>query len=371
MHIILDARMAFHTGIGRYIRDLCQALLTQPSEPTLSLLIDPLHTTRVQQEIGATQMIPFPAKIYSLAEQVHSLRLHRAHAHQASVFHYPHYNIPWFLPRNSVVTVHDVTHFQFPEYFGTYRVKLAFRLLRRAVRRAGHVIAVSQATQHALEALIPEATGKTTVVHHGVANHFRPLPEPTIDAFKQRHNLGRFFLYLGNAKPHKNVGRLLQAFSRVHSRCSQMELVLLGVNLAELDPMSASLLQTLSGVRTFSDIPDTELIRWYNAAEAFVFPSLNEGFGLPPLEAMACGTPVIGSEITALHEVLGTAGVFINPQNVEALAQVMEEMAASSELRQRLHIQGQQRARLFTWPMAAAKTLQIYHVVANRYNSSA
>jgi glycosyltransferase involved in cell wall biosynthesis len=229
VNVIVDARMAFHTGIGRYIRNLCRALLAQPAEHKLSLLLDPRLTQRAQQEIGPTHCIPFSAKIYSLTEQVQSLRLYQTYAKQAVVFHCPHYNIPWFLPRNSVVTVHDLTHFQFPEYFGKRRSALAFHLLKRAVQRAGHLITVSQATQYALEAFVPTAKGKTTVIYHGVADQFRPLPAASIEAFKRTHRLDRFFLYIGNAKPHKNVQRLLQAFSIVKTRLPQMALVLLGV----------------------------------------------------------------------------------------------------------------------------------------------
>ena len=356
MNIIVDARMAFHTGIGRYIRSLCRALLTQPSEYTLSLLLDPLITSQARQEIGPTQVIPFPAKIYSLREQLQSLRLYRTHANQASLFHFPHYNVPWFLPRNSVVTVHDLTHFQFPDHFGRYRAVLAFRLLRRAVQRAGHLIAVSRATQQALTMLLPEAEGKTTVIHHGVTEPFSPLPAAAIEAFKRTHNLGPFFLYVGSARPHKNMRRVLQAFRHVKTRFAQMELVLIGV---EPSALSGS----LQGVHTFPNVPEAELVRWYNAAEALVFPSLNEGFGLPALEAMACGTPVIGSNIGAVTEVTGSAGLLVNPWDTEALAHTMQQLVSNHALRHHLRRLGLQRAKAFTWTSAAEKTLQIYRAV--------
>ena len=358
MNIIVDARMAFHTGIGRYIRSLCRALLTQPSEHTLSLLLDPLITRQVQQEIGLAQVIPFPAKIYSLREQLQSLRLYRAHADRASLFHCPHYNVPWFLPRNSVVTVHDLTHFQFPEHFGRHRSVLAFRLLRRAAQRAGHLIAVSHATRQALTTLIPEAEGKTTVIHHGVTEPFSPLPAAAIETFKRTHNLRPFFLYVGSARPHKNMLRVLQAFRCVKTRFAQMELVLIGVEPSALSG-------PLEGIHTFPKVPEAELVRWYNAAEALVFPSLNEGFGLPALEAMACGAPVIGSNITALTEVTGNAGLLVNPWDAEALAQAMQQIVANRALRCHLRQQGLQRAKAFTWTSAAEKTLQVYRAVAH------
>jgi glycosyltransferase involved in cell wall biosynthesis len=359
VHVIVDARMAFHTGIGRYIRNLCQALLAQPSEHTLSLLLDPLLTQRAQQEIGPTHFIPFSAKIYSLTEQIQSLRLYRTYAKQAVLFHCPHYNIPWFLPRNSVVTVHDLTHFQFPEYFGKRRATLAFHLLKRAVQRAGHLITVSQATRYALEAFVPAAKGKTTVIYHGVADQFHPLPAASIEAFKRTHHLDRFFLYVGNAKPHKNIQRLLQAFSTVKTRLPQMALVLLGV-------APSTLPTALERVYIYPNFSDEDLTHWYNAAEALVFPSLNEGFGLPVLEAMACGTPVISSKIAALHEVVDSSGLLIDPWNVDALARAMQQLASDADLRADLRVKGLNRAQHFSWVTAAQQTSQVYHDVLSQ-----
>jgi glycosyltransferase involved in cell wall biosynthesis len=262
-----------------------------------------------------------------------------------------------------VVTVHDLTHFQFPEHFGRHRAGLAFRLLRRAVHRAGHLIAVSQATRQALTALIPEAEGKTTVIHHGVAEPFSPLPAAAIETFKRTHHLGAFFLYVGSTKPHKNLLRVLQAFRHVKTRLAQMELVLIGV-------ASSALSGALEGVRTVPNVSDAELIRWYNAAECLVFPSLNEGFGLPALEAMACGTPVIGSNIDALTEVTGDSGLLVNPWDVEALAQAMQKLVSNRVLRHHLRQQGLQRAKAFTWANAAEKTLQVYRAVEHLTDSS-
>lgn len=356
MNVTIDARMAFHTGIGRYIRSLCRALLAQSSVHHLSLMLNPLNSSRIQQEIGPAQVIPFTAKVYSFTEQLQSPWLYQMHAKQTSLFHCPHYNVPWFLPPNSVVTVHDLTHFQFPQYFGKYRVHLAFRLLQRAVQRAGHLIAVSHATQNVLEAMLPASKGKTTVIHHGVSAAFRPLPETAIATFKRTHKLGRFFLYVGNTKPHKNLARLLQAFRQLKFLCGQIDLVLLGIE-------PTALTTSQDGVYCVSNVQDNQLVYWYNAAEALVFPSLNEGFGLPALESMACGTPVISSNIAALHEVVADAGLLINPCDVEAWTQAMHQLISNHGLRQLLRASGLSRAHQFSWTVAAQQTLHVYRQV--------
>lgn len=357
MRVVLDARMAFHSGIGRYIRNLCRELQRQSTDLTLSLLMDPRGMDGAWQDGGRSHVIPFPAKIYGLSEQFRGSWLCRVYAKQTSLFHFPHYNVPWLLPRNSVVTIHDLTHFLFPQHSARYQVWLAFRLFERGVRRAAHLITVSQATRQALEAVLPEAQGKTTVVYHGVEERFHTLSTAVIEEFRRTVYGGRFLLYVGNTKPHKNLPRLLQAFSLVRARYQNLGLVLLGVE-------SSSTLNHTEGVHNYQYVRDEHLTLWYNAAEALLLPSLNEGFGLPALEAMACGTPVIASNVASLPEVVGDAGILVSPWDVEALAEAIGRLLAEPDLRHDLRQKGLQRAQAFSWARAAEQTLEIYRRVA-------
>lgn len=357
MRVILDARMVFHSGIGRYIRNLYRELRRQAPDLLLTLLIEPRMAGQAQQDIGRADIIPFRAKIYGFSEQLRGSWLCRAHARQASLFHFPHYNVPWFLPGRSIVTVHDLTHFQFPDSFGRLRVRLARKLFAQSVRRAARLIVVSQATRQALEATFPEASGKTTVIYHGVEEHFRPLSGAPVEDFKRRRNAGRFFLYVGSAKAHKNLPRLLEAFAAVRTRYRELQLVLLGIEPSE--PWTQ-----MAGVRAYPHVDDEHLILWYNAAEALLLPSLNEGFGLPALEAMACGTPVIASNVASLPEVVGDAGLLVNPWHTEALTHAMDLLISHPDLRHDLRTKGLQRAASFSWVTAAAQTLQLYQEVA-------
>ncbi|HEY7565747.1 MAG TPA: glycosyltransferase family 1 protein [Acidimicrobiia bacterium] len=308
MNVVMDARMAFHTGIGRYIRSLCRTLIQQAATVRLSLLVDPRTADRLQRELGAVAMIPFQANIYSVNAQIHSLWRYRGWSKHETLIHIPHYDVPWFLPSRSVVTIHDLTHFQFPAATGQLRHQLAWRLLQRAVHRAGHLIVVSQATRDALTTFVPQASRKTTVIYHGIDAHFTPLPPDAITAFKRAQHLGRFFLYVGADKPHKNLPRLLQAFVEVRAQWQEpLELVLLGVAPARSWPPP-------EGVRMYHEVTDAQLVAWYNAAEALLLPSLNEGFGLPALEAMACGTPVIAFGRGSMPEIIvdGVGGYIVD-----------------------------------------------------------
>jgi glycosyltransferase involved in cell wall biosynthesis len=358
MQVMVDARMAFHGGIGRYIRSLCCALVKQDPTLNLVLFVDPRTADGVRRAIESATILPFPAPIYSIREQLQSFRWHGDGTHSPSLFHFPHYNVPWFLSRNSVVTIHDLTHFQFPQYFGRLRGKLALRLLQRAVRRAGHIVAVSQATRQALETVLPEAKGKTSVIYHGVDDHFAPLPAAMNEDFKRAARLGRFLLYVGNSKPHKNLARLLQAFANVRAQY-HIGLVLLGV-------APSPSWSHLQGVHVLPQVADAQLVQWYNAAEALLLPSLNEGFGFPALEAMACGTPVIAANVSALPEIVGDAGLLIDPYDGRDLAQAIKWLISDQKLHERLRRRGLERAKDFSWSATATQTLDLYQEITNR-----
>jgi glycosyltransferase involved in cell wall biosynthesis len=239
------------------------------------------------------------------------------------------------------------------------RVKLAFRLLQQAVHRAGRIITVSQATRHTLETLLPEAKGKTSVIYHGVDAHFVPLPVTQQEEVKRATRLGRFVLYVGNNKPHKNLPQLVRAFIQVRSQGHDIQLVLLGVA-----PSTA--LPPLEGVHMLPAVTDAQLVHWYNAADICVLPSLNEGFGLSALEAMACGTPVVAANVASLPEVIGAAGILVSPYDTQDLADALGRLLSDPDLRCHLRELGLKQARRFSWTTAAQQTLQVYRQVAGR-----
>jgi len=352
LRVTIDARMAFHSGIGRYIRGLTGALLEGSSGVAVRLLGLPGGG---EHRLEGATLVPFDAGIYTLKEQLLGSWICRGLESSNSVFHFPHYNVPWRMPCRSVVTIHDLTHLELPEFFPAARVRAARVVLRRAVRRAGRIIAVSAATRDALERHLPGSSAKTTVIHHGADTVFRPLPEEAVEAARARLGVGRCFVYAGNDKPHKNLPRLVSAFAGLRAEGSDAELILTCPPAPGTSP---------PGVRSIGSVSDDELVELYNVAEAVVLPSLNEGFGLPALEAMACGTPVVGSSIEALRELVGDAGLLVDPLDTSAITAALRRLLGERELRMELAARAFARAGEFSWERAAKRTLEVYRELA-------
>jgi len=260
-----------------------------------------------------------------------------------------------------MVTVHDLSFLLYPHSFralNRYYLQLFTRL---SVRQARRVIAVSESTKRDLSRYYRLSPANIDVVHNGVDDRFQPLPAGQVADFRARHGLPqRFILFVGTLEPRKNVAHLIQAYARLPT--GRPPLLLIGGKgwlhqevLAAVDRLHLS-----DQVRFVGYVPAGELPWWYNAAELFVYPSLYEGFGLPPLEAMACGTPVIASNASSLPEVVGRAGILVNPTDGEGLTRAMEQVLASQELREEMRAAGLAQARRFSWQQAARGTADSY-----------
>jgi len=351
-HVVLDARMARHSGIGRYIRSLSRALLELPGGPRLSLLLDRATWDADWLDADRVRRIRFEAEIYGIREQLLGCWICRREAGPGTVFHIPHYNAPWALPQESVVTVHDTTHFDHSSLAGL-RVRLAERVFRRAVERAGRVVVVSAAAAAAIVARIPSAQEKLVIIHHGVDSVFRRLPAEAVEEFRSSRSLRRYLLYVGNDKPHKNLDTLFKAVEGLLGGSDGLELVLAGS--PELRRHGER-----KDVRVETELTDEELARWYNGAAATVLPSFNEGFGLTALESMACGTPFVGSSIPALREVVGDAGHLFDPNSPEQLRNGLDAVLFDRGYRARLLLAAARRISRFDWSTTARMTAEAY-----------
>jgi glycosyltransferase involved in cell wall biosynthesis len=260
-----------------------------------------------------------------------------------------------------VVTVHDLSFLFFPEGFrGGNRTYL--RLLTAwSVRRARRVIAVSESTRQDLIRHYGLPADRVDVVYNGVDVAFRPLPPEEVAAFRARQGLPeRFLLFVGTLEPRKNIVRLIEAYARLPQPRSQLMLVggkgwffdQVFLRVEELD---------LAGeVRFVGYIPAEELPWWYNAATALVYPSLYEGFGLPALEAMACGVPVVTSTTSSLPEVVGQAGILVEPTDVAALTAALHRVLQDAALRAKIRAAGLEQAARFSWAETARGTVKSY-----------
>jgi glycosyltransferase involved in cell wall biosynthesis len=279
------------------------------------------------------------------------------------VLHGPVNVVPILATCPLVVTVHDLAYLRFPEVVPARRRQYFSKMTSLATRRADHVIAVSESTKADIVELLEVGPERITVTPLAADERFRPLSEDEKAAFRTTQKLTKpFILYLGNIEPRKNLPTLLRAFDRLAPQVEH-DLVIVGGE----GWMMKEFYATLAGmthrdrVRIYGFAPVEDLPAWYNVAELFVFPSLYEGFGLPPLEAMACGTPVVTSNVSSLPEVVGDAALTVAPLDTDGLAEAMGRILGDEQLATALWSAGLERAATFTWNRTAARTITAYH----------
>lgn len=278
---------------------------------------------------------------------------------------------PIMAPCPIVVMIHDLAFLHFPEAFRPSQRLWMRLLIPWTAHRAAHVFTVSEFSRQDLIArygLIPE---KVTVTMNGVAPRFRPVHDQTLlESVRKRYRLPEtFVLAVGNIQPRKNLKRLIEAWSRAR-RAGTIDagLVIVGRASWRADESlrAAHATRLFDEIRFTGYVPDEDLPLLYNAATLFVYPSLFEGFGLPPLEAMACGTPVIAGANTAMPEVVGDAGFLIDTTDVGVLQAALEQVLSDRACRARLAAAGLVQAREFTWERCAQQTVEVYRRVGAR-----
>jgi glycosyltransferase involved in cell wall biosynthesis len=277
------------------------------------------------------------------------------------LLHSPAFVGPLFSACPLVVTVHDLSFLFFPQSFRTLNRSYLRLFTWLSVRRAQRVLAVSESTKRDLVQYYGLSPAKVDVVYNGVDSAFRPLPAEQVAAFRRQAGLPeRFMLFVGTLEPRKNVVRLIEAYARLPKE--RPPLVLVGGKgwlyeqiFAQVEALNLSGQVHFAGYVLAEDLP-----LWYNAADLFVYPSLYEGFGLPPLEAMACGTAVITSTASSLPEVVGKAGLAVDPTDTEALATAMGQMLIAKDLREQMQAEGLAQAQKFSWAKTARCTVGSY-----------
>lgn len=269
-----------------------------------------------------------------------------------------------------IVTVHDLSFVRMPEKLRMAKRWYLTQLCRASVEKAQRVIAVSGQTADDLIHFFNLPAKRISVIHNGVADHFVPQAPAAVAAFREQQQLpARFLLYLGTLEPRKNLPLLIRAYARWRKEAAvaaqEVDLVLAGGKGWFYEEIF-QLVETLGltqRVHFPGFIPDGDLPLWYSAAETFIYPSLFEGFGLPVLEAMACGTPVICSDIASLREVVGDSALTFAAEDERALSAFIEEVISQPALRADLQARGQQQADKFSWRQTAAATYALYQSV--------
>ena len=383
MIIGIDASRALRakqTGTERYAREIIQHMLALPQaqQHTWRLYVD--HQPTPQSKTDAAASIPLPAHAEWRVLPARRMWTHRALAkemlqHPPDVLFVPSHVLPFVLPIRrlppAVVTIHDLGYHYFPAAHG-WRQRLYLKWgTRWSVAAATRVIAISQATATDLQQVIGTPAAKIRVIHEAVAA-LPPscaLPEQ-IAAIRTRYGISRpYALYVGTLQPRKNLTRLITAYEQLCARgAATFDLVLAGNPGWLSDEIVAQAKQSeyAAQIHLTGYVTDQDLPALLAGASFFAFPSLYEGFGLPILEAQIVGVPVMTAKGSSLPEVAGDAAIYVDPTDVDAIAQAMLRLSQDETLRQELIAAGQRNVQRFSWEKAAAETLAVLEEVARQ-----
>jgi len=391
MRIGIDARFygPIGKGLGRYTQEVVDNLMkitsaTEGASFNYVIFLSPENFDEFVVETDApVKKVLLRVRWYSLAEQlIMPFYLWRE---ELDLMHFPHFNVPVLTPSKFVVTIHDLILTHFPTIRATtrnywlYRLKnLAYRLvIWLAIKRARKIITVSEFTKNDLIEQFKVPAAKIAVTYEGVANLAKGRDSLFVakldnqETLEQYHTAKNFLLYFGNAYPHKNLERLIKVFGKLHLVHPELRLVLVGkedyfYRVVEEYARSLNLWQrgNLNSPVVFPGyVPDAQLEVLYSEARAYVFPSLYEGFGLPPLEAMAHACPVLSSNRASLPEILGSAALYFNPEDESELFQKMELILGSENLRTSLINLGREQVKKYNWWECANQTWTIYRQI--------
>jgi glycosyltransferase involved in cell wall biosynthesis len=374
LHIVIDGRRIRDFGIGTYIRSLIHALGGIDRDNRYTIVSNPAG-------IGELKGLPenFSTALY--ARNDHSGFDHLAFPFflrglSPDLVHIPLNRVPLLMIRPYVVTVHDMANLLFPEEASDLRMQLRRYRFRRGLVRADRVIAVSEATKRDVENVMGIPPARIRRVYNAPDPGFFERGSkgngPEQEKILERYQINYpYLLYAGAIRRHKNIPRLVEAFAVVrdqlagHPSLKDLRLVIIGDNISRYPSVRQAVIKSRveNAVRVLGFVPFDTLRCFYESAAAFVFPSRYEGFGLPPLEAMACGAPVVASNVSSLPEVVGEAAVQINPENVFDIARGIREVLLDEELRARLIRRGREQAARFSWNWTARQVLEIYREV--------
>jgi glycosyltransferase involved in cell wall biosynthesis len=379
MHIAIDYTPAVHqqAGIGRYTRGLVQALTRLDAENQYTLLV--LGRTGAHF-VPTTLPRNFRLRFVPISDRWATILWYRLNlplpvelfSGRADLFHGPSFTLP---PSSapSLLTVHDLSFLRYPQ--GAHPALLAWltKAVPRSLRRARHVLADSESTRTDLIELMQIPTNRITVIGAGVEERFQPVNDPvTLAQVRSRYQLpDRFVLSISTLEPRKNFTGLIAAFNQMAttsgtSSMADLHLVIAGGKGWLYDDIFAAAERSPLRERIYfaGYVTDEDLPALYNLATLFAFPSHYEGFGIPVLEAMACGTPVVCADNSSLPETAGDAAFLVEATDTDALADAMHQLLIDTSLRETLVRRGFAQAARFTWEKAANRLLRVYHNVA-------
>ena len=368
MRIAIDVRKLHDYGIGTYVRNLVSWLAKLDGDHEYVLVCPPRDLEFVRSLGSRFTACEERAGNYSIQEQF-SIPWALAQA-RVDLFHAPHYVVSPLTRVPFVVTIHDCIHLRFPQYLpNRLGYAYAWSSMWLATHRASRVLTVSEASKRDILRYYSIPDRKIDVIYNAIDDRLGEEPSPEdIERVRDRYQLNApYVLYAGNIKPHKNLERLIEAFHtlRQDPDLQHVKLLIIGDEISKYATLRRAVhrYKLHKHVRFFGFVPDKTLAVLYRLARVFVFPSLYEGFGFPPLEAMASGTPVITSNVSSLPEVVGDAALLIDPLNPAELADAIRRVLMDSDLREDLRQRGRRRVQEFSWERSVRRVREIYDEV--------
>jgi len=363
-------------GVGTYIRNVVRTLAQLDRESKYFLIGSPAKAAEYGPLPGNFRTVPLATADNTVQGSVEFRAIVRRLG--CDVAHIPHlYWMPRGLSCPYVLTVHDLLeHMYGARGTSSVRRRLHFYMTRRVLRGAARVIAVSQFTRNEIEKHFAIPEEHIEVVYNAIDDRFLSghATQGDLELIAQRYLVTYpFILYAGAIRPHKNVVRIIEAFSALKSelakeqRFPDLKLIIIGDDVLGHPRLRRTVVTSgvQQDVRFLGFVPIEVLRIFYDVAKVFVFPSLYEGFGLPPLEAMAHGTPVVTSNTSSLPEVVGNAALMVNPENVFEIQRALQQALCDQEGRERMKQRGYEQAQRFSWTNSVARILEIYRVVAD------
>ncbi len=377
MNLMIDTRVlgyGGHSGVEEYASHVISGMLLRGNAHRFSFFHNGTRIKPLSAQFASAAHTRINWRLPNKLLDVSFGLLRVPRLENADVVFSPHFNIVETGRMPHVITFHDLSFVHHPDFF-PLRKRLWHALQRpmREARRAAHIIAVSQFTKADLVATFGIAPEKISVIYSGIDAAFRPLPkdDERLAAFRAELGLERpFFLYLGTLEPRKNVSAIIRAFNAVKTAPAYRDfrLIIAGAPgwLYQNILREAAQSQNRDDIVFFGPVKTKDRVLLYNSSEAFVYPSFFEGFGLPPLEAQACGIPAVVADRTALPEILGRAALFVNPWRTGDLADSMRAAALGGARREKLITLGLKNAARFSWEHAARETLRVIETYAHK-----
>jgi glycosyltransferase involved in cell wall biosynthesis len=372
MRIAFDIRKLNDFGIGTYIRNLVLNLAQLDRENDYFLISREPDRAEFSALPGNFSFVVDPSQESTYWNDI--VLPYFLRKRSIGLLHTPHYRAPRFLSCKSVITIHDCVHILFPNYASSKTVyNHDKRATKRAIKKSSHILTVSEATRRDLIRLFAVPEEKISVVYNAIDE--RAVLSGNLEEQKrvlERYQIqDPFLLYAGNIKPHKNIARTIEAFSVLKTELKEnplwknLKLVIIGDELSKHQFLRRTVIRSgvQHDVRFFGFVPYETLKVFYKSAQIFVFPSLYEGFGLAPLEAMANGTPVLTSNVSSLPEVLGDAALLVNPENVFEISKGLKHLLFDANLRSELVAKGLEQSQKYSWKKSAELVWQTYRDV--------